>query len=78
MAKLVQPSEDFAAEELAAPAVTGGREVPINDYQNAQFYGDIQPGSPPQTFSVIFDTGSSNLWVPSKNCCFLKCWFHHK
>merc|ERR1719456_966274 len=78
IAKVAQPSEAFAAEELAAPAVEGGHEIPINDYQNAQFYGDIQLGSPPKTFSVIFDTGSSNLWVPSKKCRFLKCWLHHK
>jgi hypothetical protein len=39
--------------------------IVINDYQDAQYYGDIQVGTPGQTMSMIYDTGSSNLWVPN-------------
>ncbi|EAR89962.2 eukaryotic aspartyl protease (macronuclear) [Tetrahymena thermophila SB210] len=36
--------------------------------QQMSYYGTIQVGSQNQTFKVIFDTGSYQLWLPSKNC----------
>ncbi|CAL8323293.1 unnamed protein product [Merluccius merluccius] len=60
-----------------AKFIQDGSESMTND-ADLSYYGVISIGNPPQSFSVIFDTGSSNLWVPSDYCNSRACQNHKK
>jgi len=53
-----------------------GTHVDVNDKMNAQYTTNVDIGTPAQTFTIVPDTGSSNLWVYSKKCWSAACWTH--
>lgn len=50
--------------------------IPLKNYKNTQYVGEIRLGSPAQEIPVIFDTGSGNLWVTSSLCSAVSCKDH--
>jgi len=51
-------------------------KLAIDEVNNSQYVGTIEVGTPRQMFKVIFDTGSSNLWITGDSCTSPACKIH--
>jgi len=68
----------LSISEIASKVGSQQPIIPQWNLGDQEYYGDITIGTPPQTFSVIFDTGSATLWIPSSGCNSPGCLIHNR
>jgi cathepsin E len=58
------PTSPATLQAMAPPIL----RIELENFDQMQFYGRVSVGSPPQEFRVIFDTGSSDVWLADTHC----------
>merc|ERR1719387_732309 len=80
MEELFPSDEVPKPSELFSVKLTRQR-VPVNSndgvtYHKSAYFGELTVGDPPVTFTVVFDTGSGHLILPSTYCHSETCKVH--
>ncbi|KAJ1981551.1 hypothetical protein H4R34_002020, partial [Dimargaris verticillata] len=47
--------------------------IDLANTSGVMFHGQVSIGTPPQPFTVVFDTGSADLWIASEQCAVSAC-----
>ncbi|KAL4166804.1 hypothetical protein KRP22_014056 [Phytophthora ramorum] len=69
-------AEANATQDAAQPPLPSAKRVTLQNFGNVQYIGTVGFGNPPQLMDVVFDTGSSDTWIPSSSC--ESCGSHHQ
>ena len=62
------PSPQISFTQFLLSNTSTYTSIPITNYWNIQYYGPIYIGSSQEKMTVIYDTGSNLLWLPSPVC----------
>merc|ERR1712093_454321 len=72
------PWPKFDLDRIVSQKRAGVPSIDLTNQYDLDYYGPVSIGTPAQDFLVIYDTGSSNLWVPSVKCKEKACTVHHQ